>query len=162
MIFETEDDPIAFTKTKLPFGWLGNMSKHAIGKFPTAEHVFQSMRLPEDHHAQADGLLEPNPLKAKWHYKKFADDFIVEPCSDKDVVNMRSVVGMKMIWHPQLMKALKETSQRTIIEDVTSRGDKGANLFWGARKIGMNKWEGANVLGNIWMDFRRTLISHGA
>ncbi len=72
--------PIAFTKVKLPYGWLGNMAPYPVkydGKlWPTTEHLFQALRF--DAPAIWEKILaESNPFEANLiakHYIKLVHD----------------------------------------------------------------------------------------
>jgi predicted NAD-dependent protein-ADP-ribosyltransferase YbiA (DUF1768 family) len=55
--------------------------------------------------------------------------------------------------HPKLIEELINTGDLLIVEDVTTRGNVGGNLFWGAMLVN-NEWVGENTLGKIWMDLR--------
>ena len=88
--------------------------------------------------------------------KGMADKMIVKQLSEKDVENMRLCVKLKIEQHEQLKKELIETGALPIYEDVTKRGNKGSNLFWGAMLVGED-WVGQNMLGKIWMEVRDEL-----
>ena len=150
---------IAFTKTKLPYGWMGNMSPFPIqfgeDTYRTTEALFQALRFSDN---EIKALIRENksPMGAKFVAKARVDEMTVKQLSDKDVMNMRMCVEMKLDQHPTLVAELLETGDALIVEDVTNRGDKGSNLFWGAMLV-EGEWIGQNVLGNIWMDFRKQL-----
>jgi len=59
---------IAFTKVKLPFGWMGNMSSHPIVEmgveWPTAEHLFQADRFTDPEIREKIRGIK-NPMSAK-------------------------------------------------------------------------------------------------
>ena len=147
---------IAFTKVALPFGWLGNMSpfpvRYGAVTFRTAEHLFQCMRLPKDHPGFAEIRDQTSPMAAKMVSKKHVSDFIVEPRSEQDVMNMMTVLEFKLKNNPQLLTLLKDTGTATIIEDCSKRPSE-SGLFWGAARI-PNGWNGENVLGKLWMQIR--------
>lgn len=150
---------IAFTKTKLPYGWIGNMSPFPIqfgeDTYRTTEALFQALRFSDN---EIKALIRENksPMGAKFVAKGRVDEMTVKQLSDKDVMNMRMCVEMKLEQHPTLVTELLETGDALIVEDVTNRGDKGSNLFWGAMLV-EDEWVGQNVLGNIWMDVRKQL-----
>lgn len=153
-------EEIAFTKTALPYGWMGNMAPYPItwdGKvFPRSENLFMALRFDDPDIIEAIRL-EPNPMKAKFFAKKHADKMVVEQRSPQDVANMNLVVRLKMLQHPMLGPMLLDTHFLPIYEDVTSRGKRGSNLFWGALKHEDGTWEGENHLGRIWMQIRKEL-----
>ena len=160
---------IAFTKVKLPYGWLGNMSPFPInylGKtWKTTEALFQAMRF-DDEDIQELIRRESSPMGCKMKVKSIVkrlvendelDKRIVEPLSEKDLINMEICLRLKIEQHSFIKNALIETTGYDIYEDVTSRGRKGSNLFWGALKRTDGSWEGHNHLGKIWMKLRDEL-----
>lgn len=161
---------IAFTKTSLPYGWLGNMSRHSVcsrrlGLFPTAEHLFQATRFPKKSEIIEEIRNELNPMRAKWLAKKHKEKFSITPMSNLDVDNMQFVLELKIEQHPDLKEQLLATGEEQIVEDCSKR-KHGSGLFWGAVKVlGMGEnglhpiigWEGKNVLGNLWMQIREDL-----
>jgi len=157
------NDDIAFTKVKLPWGWLSNMSPHGVTNFdgqffPTAEHLFQALRLPCDHPAREDMLSNRNPMRAKLIAKSFVKDFIIEPLSSDDLMNMRYVISQKINRHSDLKYELISSGNRLIVEDVSARATKGAASFWGAAKVN-GQWVGENKLGRLWMELRSEICS---
>lgn len=150
---------IAFTKAKLPYGWMGNMTRYPI-KFgdiiyPSAEALFQALRF-SDNEIREIIRSEKNPMSAKERAKENAKSMTVKPLSEKDVSNMRLCISLKVSQHPNLINELLDTGDATIIEDVTKRGNVGSNLFWGAMLVN-DEWIGENILGKIWMDLRKQL-----
>lgn len=147
---------IGFTKTKLPYGWLGNMSPYPIQFGPdtyrTTEALFQALRFT-DKDIQNEIRENKSPMGAKFVMKANKDKITTEPHSKKDVINMEMCLRLKLSQHPELIDELLATGDLPIIEDVTARGDKGGNLFWGAMLVD-GKWVGQNVLGNLWMNLR--------
>lgn len=147
---------IAFTKVALPYGWLGNMSPHPVTydrqEWRTTEALFQALRFPENPTIQEAIRREKSPMTAKMVAKRNRGDMTVEAGSEKDLANMRLVLRLKIEQHPALRKALLETGDATIIEDCTSRRAS----IWGARRVG-DKWEGQNLLGQLWMELRQQL-----
>jgi ribA/ribD-fused uncharacterized protein len=152
--------PITFTKSKLPFGWMGNMAGGFLiqwnGKeWRTAEALFQALRFT-DSEIQEEIRRERSPMAAKFVAKKHADKMIIQPTSPADLANMEVVVRAKLEQHPDLKKELLATGSETIIEDVTARGLSGRNGFWGAA-LKDGQWVGENNLGKIWMKLRDEL-----
>lgn len=148
---------IAFTKTNLPYGWMGNMSPYPIlfgdEIYRTSEALFQALRF-RDNEIKAIIRGEKSPMGAKLVAKSRASEMTVKQLSDVDVTNMRMCLKLKLKQHPHLKDALLNTGDDMIVEDVTNRGDKGSNLFWGAMLVD-GEWVGQNVLGNIWMELRK-------
>lgn len=153
------DNDIAFTKVKLPYGWLGNMSPYPIKfgehTYLTTEALFQALRF-SDQEIQKQIREQKSPMAAKLVAKGRVEDMVIEQLSEKDVANMKMCVRLKLEQHPQLKEELLNTNKRLIVEDVTNRGNKGSNLFWGAMLVD-GEWDGKNVLGNIWMEMREEL-----
>jgi predicted NAD-dependent protein-ADP-ribosyltransferase YbiA (DUF1768 family) len=94
-------------------------------------------------------------MAAKMVSKPFADRRIVEVGSPHDIENMKLCIKLKLEQHPQLQEELSKTGDKLIVEDVTSRGARGTNLLWGSM-LKDGEWHGQNVLGNLWMEARKT------
>lgn len=150
---------IAFTSVKLPYGWLGNMSPYPIkfgeDTYRTTEALFQALRF-KDNDIKALIREEKSPMGAKLVAKGRVSEMYVKQLSDKDIMNMKMCLKLKLLQHPNLVTELLETGDKVIIEDVTKRGDKGSNLFWGAMLVD-EKWVGENTLGKLWMGLRKEL-----
>lgn len=151
---------IAFTKVRMPSGWLGNMSPFPVihdGKlWPTAEHLFQALRFDDDTIRKAIRSRR-NPFAAKLLAKANADRMAVQPCSQRDVENMEMVLRLKLEQYPELRERLLGTGDEEIVEDCTSRS-RGNALFWGAA-LREGSWIGDNRLGRLWMKLRQELAS---
>jgi predicted NAD-dependent protein-ADP-ribosyltransferase YbiA (DUF1768 family) len=147
---------IGFTKVSLPYGWLGNMSPFPLefgGKqWRTSEALFQALRF-KDEDIQELIRAEKSPMSAKMVMKANSEHITTEPHGDKDVMNMKMCLKLKLQQHPTLVDELINTGDKLIIEDVTARGDKGGNLFWGAMLVD-GEWVGKNTLGVLWMELR--------
>lgn len=147
---------VSFTKVALPYGWLGNMSPYPIQfnglTWRTSEALFQALRF-KDQEIQELIRAEKSPMGAKMVMKSNVKDIVVEPHSDKDLLNMKMCLRFKLNQHPNLIKDLIDTGDARIIEDVTKRGNKGGNLFWGAMLVD-DEWVGQNKLGELWMTLR--------
>lgn len=151
---------IGFTKVALPYGWLGNMSPFPIeydGKtWRTTEALFQALRF--DNNEIKELIREQkSPMAAKMMAKKHKDLMVITPLSSKDLLNMTLCIQLKLEQHPDLIKELISTGDSIIIEDVTSRGTSGSNLYWGALKSG-DEWIGENNLGKLWMQARSNIL----
>lgn len=151
---------IAFTKVKLPFGWLGNMSPFPIvfenKEYLTTEALFQALRFTNRPDIQELIRLEKSPMSAKLVAKgkvEFMDEGILY--SEKDIDNMRICLRLKLKQHTELQEQLKATGNTPIIEDCSNR-PHGSGLFWGAQKT-ENGWNGKNILGVLWMEERDKL-----
>jgi predicted NAD-dependent protein-ADP-ribosyltransferase YbiA (DUF1768 family) len=156
---------ISFTKVALPYGWLGNMSPYTITykgeEWRTTEALFQALRFndPEIQKAIRD---EKSPMGAKLKAKgimnriKESGDLskiAVTPLSSEDLKNMEMCIELKVSQHSDVLKDLLKTGDLPIYEDVTARGKRGTNLFWGAL-IENEEWIGNNHLGKIWEKVR--------
>lgn len=93
-------------------------------------------------------------MGAKFVMKANKEHITTEPHSKKDVMNMKMCLKLKLQQHPHLEQELIDTGDKVIVEDVTARGDKGGNLFWGAMLVD-GEWVGENTLGKLWMDLRK-------
>lgn len=150
------ENVISFTKVKLPYGWLGNMSPYPINLddkiWRTSEALFQAFRFSDDDIKELIRA-EKSPMGAKFVMKANEAHLVVEKHSVRDVRNMKMCLNLKLIQHKSLIKELLDTGDSIIVEDVTNRGDVGGNLFWGAMLVG-DEWVGKNTLGNLWMEIR--------
>lgn len=54
------------------------------------------------------------------------------------------------------MKALLDTGDELIVEDVSARPNE-SGIYWGAAKMPDGTWHGNNQLGKLWMDIRTQL-----
>lgn len=151
---------IAFTKVKLPYGWLGNMSAFPVEYenklYLTTEALFQALRFKNNPEIQELIRLEKSPMSAKLVAKskvELMDEGVLY--SEKDIENMRLCLKLKLEQHPQLKEELLATEDITIIEDCTKR-PHGSGLYWGAART-ESGWEGKNILGVLWMEERLAL-----
>jgi predicted NAD-dependent protein-ADP-ribosyltransferase YbiA (DUF1768 family) len=161
---------IAFSNVDLPYGWMSTMSPYSLtyeGKlWHTAEALFQALRFddpeiherlrgpksPTDCQHLAHGILK-NLVKTGQLHKH-----VVEPLSMTDVENLEQCIRLKFEQHPPLYWPLLHTVERPIYYDLTSRGKRGANIFWGVIKREDGTWEGENIMGKIWMKIREEEI----
>jgi N-glycosidase YbiA len=160
--------PVVINKVSEEWGSLGNMSKHPIegevkGEaiiWPRSEHLFQALRLSCAKTREEIRAIS-NPMAAKMHAKKFIrlnpDKVVVKPMSERDVFNMRLVLGIKLKQHEDVRELLALTGDREIIEDATRR-QKGSGLFWGAALQEDGTWKGENWLGKLWMKIREEFL----
>jgi len=152
---------ISFTKVDLPYGWLGNMSPYPVsyeGKtWRTTEALFQALRFNDEEIREAIRN-EKSPMGAKLKAKSIMknahpEKICVKPLSREDLDNMRMCISLKLEQHPNLVAELVKTGDAKIYEDVTSRGKRGSNLFWGAL-MENGEWIGDNHLGKMWEELR--------
>jgi len=152
---------IAFTKSKLPWGWLGNMSRciiiHEELEWKSTEALFQAMRFPEDSPIREEIRLASNGFTAKLVAKAKRDEMSIRPCSKEDYDNMRFCIRLKIEQHSDLKQSLIASTELPIYEDVTARGRDKSNLIWGAIKHEDGTWEGLNMMGNLWEELREEL-----
>lgn len=151
---------IQFTKTKLPYGWLGNMFAAPItynGQiWRTSEALFQALRF-EDLTIREMIRIDKSPMGAKMvaKQKENLTKRVVEPMSTEDLENMRLCLRLKFDQHPDLREKLLQTGDHFIFEDVSRR--KGArHKFWGA-VLTNNGFEGQNMTGKLLMELREEL-----
>lgn len=149
-------DDIVFTKVAGSYGWLSNMSAYPVEfngkKWLINEALFQAMRFDDD---EVIELIrnEKSPMSAKMKAKKYRAKRIVEPMSDKDLENMRVCIKLKLEQHPTIRSRLLGTFDKYIVEDIGERC-KENDFFWGSQKND-GEWIGSNMLGLIWMEFRK-------
>ena len=149
---------ITFTKICLPYGWLGNMSRHPIrydgDRYPTCETLFQALRF-NDAVLRREIREQTSPMRAKWCAMKHGPLMVVVPRGEQDVENMRIVLALKIARHPDLHALLLATGDARIVEDCSRRrGESGR--FWGAVWQD-GAWQGRNTLGALWMELRSDL-----
>ena len=149
---------IAFTKVKLPHGWLGNMAPFPVlhdGKcWRTTEALFQALRFDDD--AIKEKIRwNKSPMGCKMAAKREKARMVVVPQSEQDLANMEMVLRLKLDQHPDLKQKLLDTGEETIIEDC-SRRPHGSGKFWGA-VLKDGQWIGENMLGKMWMRLREEL-----
>lgn len=154
---------ITIRKNKDPYGWMSNMSPYPINFggdiYKTTEALFQALRF-DDKAIQEAIRLENNPMAAKGVMCNNHDKMVIKKHSEMDVINMRQCLLLKLIQHPKLLNELLNTGDNLIVEDVTSRGDKNGNLFWGAMLVN-DEWVGKNTLGKLWMELRDKYKKNG-
>jgi predicted NAD-dependent protein-ADP-ribosyltransferase YbiA (DUF1768 family) len=150
---------LPFTKIREPWGWLGNMSDHPVifqgRKFPTSEHLFQSMRLknPQD----IPLLCEPGSpmsckMKMKYLLKSNPDCVKWKPRSREDLECMFEVIRLKIEQHRFIPRELERLHPNTVIIEDSSKRNGESSTFWGMKFDGQ-VWTGENYLGRIWMSF---------
>lgn len=153
---------ITFTKVKLPYGWMSNMSPHPVqfgGKtWRTAEHLFQALRFPEDSPVRELIHVQDSPMTAKFTAKSHASEMVVNPRTDEDLELMRRVIRLKWAAHQQIRSELRSTGDAELVEDVSNRRGgrpSESDLYWGlahARIPSLRR--GENWLGRLWMELR--------
>lgn len=150
---------IQFTKTKLPYGWLGNMFAAPItynGQvWRTSEALFQALRF-EDLTIREMIRNDKSPMGAKMMMKKYMTKIVVEPMSTVDIENMRLCLRLKFDQHLELREKLLKTGDHIIFEDVSKFKNKARHKFWGAVKIN-DQLDGLNMLGKLLMELREEL-----
>jgi hypothetical protein len=153
---------IAFTKVRLPYGWLGNMSPYPVeyeGKtYRTTEALFQALRFQEYPEVMEEIRAQKSPMSAKIVAKKYRHLLNRSGEWDEandDIERMRLCLKLKLEQHPELVQMLLGTGDALVIEDCTARPG-GSAKFWGA-VLENGEWVGRNVLGNLWMELRGEL-----
>lgn len=154
-------EAIAFTSVRGPHGWLGNMSPHPLaepigdfaGTWRTAEALFQATRF-DDLKIREEIRACRSPMQAKMIAKRESARMIIVPRGPEDVANMKRILRLKIVQHPDLAQKLDAFPRDVlIVEDVTARGVSASNVFWGAALI-KGEWIGENQLGRLWMKIR--------
>jgi ribA/ribD-fused uncharacterized protein len=152
---------ISFTKVKLPYGWLGNMSPYPVeyeGKhYRTTESLFQCMRFEGYPEVQKIIMAQKSPMGAKMKAKKFRRELGVKinMGDAADLERMIICLRLKLNQHFKLKEMLMLTGDSIIIEDSSKRPNE-SGLIWGAALID-GEWVGKNVLGELWMNLREEL-----
>lgn len=152
----TDRREIAFTRVRLPYGWLGNMAPYPIVtedglRWLTSEALFQASRFARLNPIREHIRLNRSPMTAKMIAKAAADQRVVVPCSAEDIALMRWVLKLKVKQHPELAPQIADLKGVLIVEDVTAR-PHGSGLFWGAARESDGSWRGENTLGKLWME----------
>lgn len=151
---------IAFTKVRLPHGWLGNMAPFPVewggASWRTTEALFQARRFAEGDPVRELIRAEASPMGAKMVAKSHADRMVIAQQSGADLALMADVLRLKVAAHPQLAEWLLATGDEEIVEDCTSR-PRGSGLFWGAARQADGSWRGENWLGRLWVKLRAEL-----
>jgi len=156
---------IAFTKVKLPYGWLGNMAPFSISfggvVWRTSEALFQARRFADSDPIRKLIQQQESPMAAKMLAKAHRSSMVIAPQSAEDLALMADVLRLKIEAHPRLREALLATGDEEIIEDCTAR-QYGSGLFWGAARRAGGSWFGENHLGRLWMSLRTVLTTESA
>jgi ribA/ribD-fused uncharacterized protein len=146
---------ITFTKINLPYGWLGNMSRHPIdydgNAYKTSEALFQCLRFEKYPNIQQIIIAQTSPISAKGVAKQHSH----LQNKTNDLENMWLCLELKLQQHPSLVQQLLDTQDAVIIEDCTARYSK-KDSYWGMCYID-GEWWGQNSLGKIWMSIREML-----
>lgn len=155
----SEHKILSFRKVHEPLGWLSNMSPHPVGfetiLYPTCEHLFQCMRF-ENEEVRNEILNKKSPMSSKMIAKKHKEQMVITPRSQVDLDLMKTVIRIKMVFHPKLRNELiLQDPGSVIIEDCSKRGGESSR-FWGM-KLNGEVWEGQNWLGRLWMEYRSEL-----
>jgi len=152
---------ISFTKTKLAYGWLGNMFAAPItynGQiWRTSEALFQALRF-EDVTIREMIRNERSPMSAKMvtKPKEVKMKRVVEPMSEEEIDNMRLCLRIKFEQHSDLREKLLKTSDHIIFEDVSKFKNSARHKFWGAVNTN-GQLDGQNMLGKLLMELREEL-----
>ena len=155
-------ETIAFTKVKLPYGWLGNMHDYHVtfdGKrYLTSEALFQCLRFQDYPDAQREIYRQKSPMAAKMVAKRLRNELGLgrdDIGGQNDIERMRLCLRLKVEQHAHVKKWLLETDDAFIVEDCTTRPG-GTGKIWGA-VLKDGEWVGQNLLGNLWMELREEL-----
>jgi len=159
---------VGFNKIGEELGWMSNMSDYGIfyneSFWKRCEYLFMSLRFNDEsiinEIRSVDNVMM---MKRKVKSKRLKEKMVVEMMGEKDVENMKLVVGLKLKEYDWMRRELSELKNVVIFENCENR-KKGSGLFWGGyvedgRKISENIWvggelKGKNVLGKIFMDYR--------
>jgi len=181
--------PCLIGKVRDEFGWMSNMSPHAITHeglvYPRAEQLFQCMRyfVPEelglkmvrsdvqasqeerDFFCRASDVqkavrAEKNPMKAKMIAKNGGNT----PFMTVKPLSEKDLQNMRQILRMKLEQhpVLREKLIATggrPIIEDCTRRARGSGVFWGAAKTATGEWVGENWLGRLWMQERFRVVN---
>lgn len=137
--------------------WLSNGSEHHVVfdgvRYPTAEHLFQSLKFLEDHPEIANKVRKAStPLDAihvaRTYSAQVRPDWITDGVN---VVQMRMVLLMKFTQHSDLFLALLETGDAEIVHANPN------DAFWGSGAQAGELVAGRNMLGRTLVQTRELL-----
>lgn len=150
------NEVISFRKTTEAFGGLSNMaagySLNVNGILvPTAEHLYQACRFPNNPEIQEAIILEASPMNAKLVSRKNTE-LSRKDWNDVRVKIMKWCLKIKLSqnWE-KFSKILLETESKPIVE--FTKKDK----MWGATQEGDN-YVGINALGRLLMGIREDYV----
>ncbi len=153
------NEVISFRKTKEAFGGLSNMaSGYSLNingiLIPTAEHLYQACRFPNQPLIQEAIILEASPMNAKLISRKNSE----LTRADWDTVRIKIMkwcleIKLSQNWD-KFSKLLLETENKSIVE--YTKKDK----MWGAIQVGDN-YIGKNALGRLLMGIREDYVKKG-
>ena len=156
----TPDGFIAFNKVSEPFGWMSNMSSHAVEKdgkkWRSAEALFQAMRFANNPEIQDAIFNQTNPMGVKFIAKKKDNlsKMSIKPGSEEDYAHLREIIRLKLEQNSDLKNELLATGENVIFDNAFLRKDREAeSVFWGAY-FENGTLTGENRLGKIWMELR--------
>ncbi len=140
-----EEDKILF----LGGGWkcFSNFSSYEVDiwgrKFKTSEHAYQYKKFEHDEEVREKIFSSSSAYDSKILSQEFKDRQALD-WESKRVDVMEEIVRAKLAQHPHILKKLKETGDKEIIENSPD------DYFWG--------WgadhSGQNIHGKIWMKLR--------
>jgi ribA/ribD-fused uncharacterized protein len=142
---------INFYKTKDPYGFFSNFSRHPIelgGKtWPTTEHYFQAMKFESTDPVHAEEIrLADTPAKAAKMGRMRSKPLRKDWESVKDETMRRAVIA-KFFQHNDIGQDLVNTGDAELVEHTKN------DRYWGDGGDGTGK----NMLGKILMEVREQL-----
>ena len=154
---------ITITIVNNPNGWLSCMSRYPIEyqgqQYRTCEALFQVLRFDGFPNIQNEIRNCPSPMWAKMIARReraLLNRTGIWDYAESDRALMKQCLSLKLEQHPDLKMQLISTGDAIIIEDCTTH-DREAARIWGAVKVN-DKWEGQNILGQLWMELRSELL----
>ena len=151
--YNSADKPAAFSKSREQWGEFSNM----CGGFPivvndlrfqSSEGLYQALKFPHAPDKQRDIAQANNGFWAKKVAYRKDGVLPYDQWDDHRVDAMRVSLAFKVAQHPKLIDVILASGSQDIVEK-SSR-----DAFWGANPIGSEGFQGANVLGKLWMDLR--------
>lgn len=116
--------------------------------WPTSEHAYQASHFFKTAPKLAERIYKAKSAHEAYKIAKVNKDKVPKDWEEKKAGIMENIVRCKLEQNPYVMRKLKQTGRKMIVED-SPKDD-----FWG---WGKNK-KGRNELGKIWMKLRKEII----
>jgi len=116
--------------------------------WPTSEHAYQASHFFETAPKLAEIIYKAKSAHEAYKIAKANKNKTLKDWEEKKIGTMENIVRCKLEQNPYVMRKLKQTGKRMIVED-SPKDD-----FWG---WGKSK-KGRNELGKIWMKLRKEII----
>jgi N-glycosidase YbiA len=145
---ENKDGPIFFYEHE--FYVFSNFSSFQLewrGKlWPTSEHAYHSEKFDDE--SLKEEIRNTRSAHDAFKLANASKGRYINEWDEVKIGIMKEILKAKVAQHPYVLKKLKDSGEREIIED-SWRDD-----FWG---WGSNK-DGKNMLGKLWMEVRKEIL----